>query len=130
MKDESQIQQEIQIAARYESTHLMRNNSGAFKDATGRLVRYGLGNISNTHSSQVKSSDLIGFKSVVITPDMVGKTVAIFTAVEVKDSTWKHNKKLDERERAQSAFIKWVKSLGGFAGFANSIDNLDDILRH
>ena len=73
MKDESTVSQEIQIAARYEGCTLFRNNSGACVDATGRLVRYGLGNISKKHSDKFKSADLIGITKVIITPDMVGK---------------------------------------------------------
>jgi ribosomal protein S19 len=128
-KDESTVQQEVQINARSYACTLMRNNSGAFKDSTGRVVRYGLGNISQKHQENIKSSDLIGITSVVITPDMVGKTVGIFTALEVKRSDWSPTKKLDKHEQAQMNFIKWVKSLGGIADFISSVDNLKDIFR-
>lgn len=107
---------------------LMRNNSGALLDATGRPVRYGLGNISKAHNDKIKSSDLIGFTKVVITPDMVGKTIAVFTAVEVKESTWNYQKKLDARELAQLNFIVWIRKNGGLAGFANAVDKLKSIL--
>jgi len=40
-----------------------------------RIVKYGL---------CVGSSDLIGWKTVTITPDMVGETRAIFVAIEAK----------------------------------------------
>ena len=129
MKEESEVQQDVQLAARYDNTHLMRNNCGAAKDQTGRVVRYGLGNISKKHQENMASSDLIGFKQVVITPDMVGKTVAIFTAVEVKKEAWNPDKKFDKRETAQNNFIQWVKSMGGLGGFANSVPMLKDILK-
>lgn len=127
---ESEIQQKIQIAARYQGCRLMRNNSGALKDETGRVVRYGLGNISKVQNAEIKSSDLIGITTIVITPDMVGKRIGVFTAIEVKKEEWNQNKKLDKREEAQLNFINWIKTLGGFAGFATSIDNIKDILRH
>jgi len=127
-KDESFVQQEIQIHAKSFDCNLMRNNSGAFKDDTGRLIRFGLGNISKAHSDQVKSSDLIGFTKVVITPDMVGKTVAIFTAIEVKKEAWTSDPN-DKREKAQNNFIKWIVNNGGYAGFANGIESLKRILR-
>jgi len=127
-KDESFVQQEIQIHAKNFDCNLMRNNSGAFKDDTGRLIRFGLGNISKAHSDQVKSSDLIGFTKVVITPDMVGKTVAIFTAIEVKKEAWTSDPN-DKREKAQNNFIKWIVNNGGYAGFANGIESLKRILR-
>ena len=53
---------------------LWRNNVGAAKLGR-RWVRFGLCK---------GSSDLIGFTEVRITPGMVGKTVAVFTACEVK----------------------------------------------
>lgn len=130
MKQESEVQQDIQIGARtYFTSFLMRNNSGALPDQTGRIVRFGLGNISKEHNKKSKSSDLIGITPVVITPDMVGKVIGVFTAIEVKDEAWNENKKLDEHEQAQKNFIDWVLSLGGYAGFANSVDKLTKIFR-
>lgn len=129
MKDEGTVQQEIQIQARYEDCHLMRNNSGACIDDTGRLVRYGLGNISKQHNDRIASSDLIGFTTIRITEEMVGKEVAVFTAVEVKKEAWNPEKKLDKREAAQAAFIKWVQIHGGIAGFCNSVDKLKELFR-
>jgi len=127
MSSESEVQQHIQIQARHFNCTLMRNNNGACKDATGRLIRFGLGHVSPNQPS--KSSDLIGITSIVITPDMVGKTVGIFTAIEVKAPDWKPTKKLDEHEIKQNNYLLWVKSLGGIASFANSVDNLNEIFR-
>jgi len=128
-KDEAQVQQEIQLHARGHHCHLMRNNSGALKDETGRLVRYGLGNVSKQHNDKIKSSDLIGYTKITITPEMVGLEIAVFTAVEVKKENWNEDKKFDKRETAQSNFINWVVMNGGFAGFANHIDKLVTIIR-
>jgi len=127
--NESTVQQFIQTEAMRYRCNLMRNNSGALLDSTGRPVRYGLGNISKEHNERIKSSDLVGITSIVITPDMVGKTIGVFTAVEVKEAAWNPDKKLDAREQAQLNFINWVKSLGGYAGFANGVDKLQNILR-
>ena len=127
---ESEIQQEVQIEARRLNTMLLRNNNGAFTDSTGRTVRYGLGNISKKHSETMKSSDLIGFRKMVVTPEMVGQTIAVFTAIEMKSEDWKSTKKLDEREIAQKNFIDLVKSWGGIASFCNSVDQLKTILGH
>ena len=129
IKDESEVQQELQIHGMHYGCNLMRNNSGALPDKHGTPVRFGLGNISKKHNKRIKSSDLIGITKIVITPEMVGQTLGVFTAVEVKDPDWNEEKKFDERENAQNNFINWVKSLGGFAGFANSIDKLENILR-
>lgn len=129
MKDESIVQQEIQLQARHHDCHLLRNNCGACVDETGRVIRYGLGNVSKQHQERIASSDLIGITQIVITPDMVGKTIGVFTAVEVKKEGWNPDKKLDKRERAQNNFIQWVKSLGGFASFCNDAEKVKENLR-
>jgi hypothetical protein len=55
------------------------------------------------------SSDLIGWMRVKITPEMVGKTVAIFLAVETKDNYGKPTAE-------QLHFINMVRADGGMAG--------------
>lgn len=127
MKDESTVSQEIQIQARHYDCTLMRNNAGACIDNTGRLVRYGLGNLSKKQTEVFASSDLIGITKITVTPEMVGRTLGIFTAVEVKKEAWKPEKKLDKRETAQFNFINWVKAQGGIAFFANNIDKLNEL---
>lgn len=124
---ESDVQQLIQIDAVNYNCILMRNNSGALKDIDGRVVRFGLGNISNKHSDKIKSSDLIGLTRITITPDMVGHTVAVFTAIEIKSPTWKSSP-TDKRERAQRAFTDWIKNCGGISGFANSVEAFRKIM--
>lgn len=56
----------------------------------------------------VGASDIIGLQSVTITPDMVGKTVAVFCAYEVKSGTGRATKE-------QANFIAFVRSRGGVA---------------
>jgi hypothetical protein len=110
--DEQRIQNQIRLDLGRGPVRLWRNNTGALKDAAGRLVRYGL---------CPGSSDLIGLRQVVVTPDMVGQTLAVFTAIEVKD-----------RGRAtaeQEAFLQAVATLGGMAGVARSVEDARDILR-
>jgi hypothetical protein len=85
---------------------LWRNNTGAIKDQTGRLVRFGLCK---------GSSDIIGITPVTITADMIGKRIGAFTAIEVKTPK---GKPTDE----QINFIQRVKDLGGFAGVARSVE--------
>lgn len=127
MKDESQVQQEVQIAAMHFGCTLMRNNSGAMVDNTGRLVRYGLGHVSP--KQEIKSSDLIGITKVTITQEMIGKTLGVFTALEVKKENWNPDKKLDEHEVKQNNFLQWVINNGGIASFVHKVDNLKEIFR-
>jgi hypothetical protein len=112
--DERRIQSEIQLAASAGGgpARLWRNNTGALKDAQGQLVRYGL---------CPGSSDLIGFRTITITPDMVGQRVAVFTAVEVKDR--------GRPTEQQQAFINLVQQAGGLAGIARSVPDALAILR-
>lgn len=126
VKNEAEIQQLIQIEGPHHNCILMRNNSGAMKDETGRLVRYGLGNVSP--NQKIKSSDLIGITTIVVSQDMVGKTIGVFTAIEVKAENWKASLN-DKRESGQRNFIEWVKSRGGIAGICNSLDSFRSILR-
>lgn len=127
MQSESEIQQLIQIDAVQWGSQLMRNNSGALKDQTGRIVRFGLANTSQKQNDRIKSSDLIGFTVVTITPEMVGQTIAVFTAVEVKEPNWKPSP-TDKREKAQKTFIQWILANGGLAGFAWDLPSFRRIL--
>lgn len=95
-------------------------------DQNGRPVRYGLCNESAIQNKNIKSSDLIGITPITITQEMVGQKIGVFTAIEVKKENWKF--KGDERENAQLNFITWIKSLGGRAGFASSIDDMKFII--
>ena len=67
------------------------------------------------------SSDLIGLRSVVITPEMVGKTIAQFVAPEVKTGSGR-------LEEAQPAFIRTVQQHGGLAGIVRSVEDMGRLL--
>jgi hypothetical protein len=70
------------------------------------------------------SGDLIGWKSVVVTPDMVGRRVAIFLSIENKNETG--GKISDDQER----WIRVVRQFGGIAGVARSIDDARKIVNN
>jgi hypothetical protein len=109
---ESHTLQSIRLALSHDDVRLFRNNVGVLKDSRGNFVTYGL---------CPGSSDLIGWKSVTITPDMVGKRIAQFVAVEVKSNT---GRPTDE----QRAFVLAVRQNGGRAGFARSVPEAREIL--
>jgi hypothetical protein len=81
-----------------------RNNSGELRTADGRVVRFGLGNVSRRLNDVLKSSDYIG-----IMED--GR----FLALEVKPEGWRYRG--TDHERAQLAFLRLVADRGGVAGF-------------
>jgi hypothetical protein len=78
---EQQIQQHIRIACSTGDTRLFRNNTGTLRDQHGRPVSFGLCK---------GSADLIGYRTITITPDMVGQQVAVFLSIEVKTPTGQH----------------------------------------
>lgn len=75
------------MAAR--AVRLYRNNRGSLPDRRGVPVRYGLANDSEQLGRVLKSGDLIGWEPRLVTPDMVGSVVAVFTSIEVKPNGWK-----------------------------------------
>lgn len=126
--NEDVVQQHARIEAAKYGCILLRNNSGVLEDKNGRPVRYGLANESSKQNESFKSSDLIGITPIVITPDMVGRTIGVFTAIEVKKEGWAF-KIGNKREVAQLAFINWVKKLGGIASFCSSGKDMDLIIK-
>jgi hypothetical protein len=111
---ETALQNKIRLEiGKLKDARLFRNNVGSAKTYDGRHIDFGL---------CVGSSDLIGFKSVTITPEMVGQNVAIFTAIEVKTPTGKVSK-------IQENFISMVKKHGGIAAVVRTIDDATDILK-
>lgn len=74
------------------------------------------------HCGLVKGSgDIIGWRSVEITPDMVGQRVAVFTSLEVKGPHGRGTKE-------QRAFVAAVRGAGGLSGFVRSLDEARSIL--
>jgi hypothetical protein len=107
MSSEQTIQQRIRLALSRGPVRLWRNNTGALRDQRGQLVRYGLCQ---------GSADLIGYRSITVTPEMVGTTIAQFAAVEVKAPTGRTTPE-------QEAFLRLVAEAGGVAGVARSVDD-------
>lgn len=133
-QNEAELEQQMKAFAIYDGCWLLRNNSGALprpldkngKKVDGRPIRFGLGNDSSDWNKKFKSSDEIGITVVTITPEMVGKKLGVFTAIEVKEPGWKYTGK--DREPAQLNFIEWVKARGGFAGFVSTPTGYKEII--
>ena len=109
---EHEIQQRIRLACGRGAVRLWRNNTGALVDQQGRFVRFGLCK---------GSSDLIGLRSVVVTPEMVGQRIAQFVALEIKAA---HGVVSPE----QRAFLQLVQALGGVAAVCRSIEQAQAVL--
>lgn len=121
-KPEARVQDEARLEASRLGWRLWRQNVGALKDETGRIVRYGLCNDTAVMNKRIKSSDLIGIRPIIITPDMVGTTLGQFVAREIKREGWKY--KGTEHEQAQFRFGEIVTSLGGDFKFWNGSGEL------
>jgi hypothetical protein len=67
------------------------------------------------------SSDLIGWKTIEITPEMVGKKIAVFTSIEGK----KHNGRISP---TQAVWIQNVKNAGGIAAVARTEQESEDVI--
>jgi hypothetical protein len=119
-KSEAEVQKNVRLEAIKKGARLWRNNVGALHTKRGDFVRYGLANESGKMNNQIKSADLIGIKPVIITMEMVGKTIGQFISREIKKSDWQFGKEKSKHndEMAQLAWIKLINSLGGDASFA------------
>ena len=115
-----------------------RNNTGVLKDERGTPVRYGLANESKDQNKIIKSSDIIGVTPTLITQEMVGYWLGVFTAMEIKPSGWrmptpiagrefKDQPEATQRALAQLKFHDIVRSACGYAGFVT--DPATDIPR-
>lgn len=69
------------------------------------------------------TSDLIGIVPVVITEDMVGKTLGVFGALEVK------RVRGGVATKKQRAFIASIRERGGLAGVASSVWSAIEVLK-
>ena len=116
---ETGVQRDIMLDMSVNGNRGFRNNNGVLQDRTGGYVKYGLGN---------GTSDIIGLTSIEITPEMVGKRVAIFTAMEVKkDEASKLRDDVNKKKKQQGKFIELVKKMGGIAGFVWTVQMSRDL---
>lgn len=92
---------------------IWRNNVGAYEYAPRKWVRYGLCN---------GSSDFIGLYSMVVTPEMVGRKVAVFFAPESKARG-------KDAEDHQEKWMKEIREAGGIAGVARNGEEADALIR-
>ena len=112
---ESRVQSNVRLLAAENDAKLWRNNVGVLTNEDGRPVRYGLANDSPALNKRLKSGDLIGWRRRLITPDMVGTTIAQFASRECKPAGWKFTG--TPREKAQAAWAQLVTIEGGDARF-------------
>jgi hypothetical protein len=106
--NEAYVQSFLRLQLGREGYKLWRNNVGVLKDKNGRPVRYGLANETPAMNRAFKSGDLVGWRPVLITPEMVGKLLAQFVSLEAKRP----------KGRVMEAQERWrdlVNAAGGYA---------------
>ena len=85
---------------------LWRNNVGSMEWAPGRWLRYGL---------CVGSADFIGLTTITVDQSMVGKKIAVFTALEAKAEN-------GVLSTDQERFLMAVKDAGGIASVVHDAE--------
>ena len=110
---EAGVQSAIRLAlGKYPGVKAFRNSVGQYRTEDGRVIRYGL---------LPGSGDLIGWRTVLITPDMVGRHIAQFMSIEVK--TPKGAVRPDQVLWAEN-----VRRAGGIAVIARSVEDVQFLL--
>lgn len=121
-KSEAWAQQQQRLKVAHGGAMSWRNNVGATPAKCKHCgekqqpIRYGLANDSAKLNKQIKSSDLILAIPRLITPAMVGLTIAQFGSIESKRPGWVYTGK--EQEPGQAAWLALIRKLGGFACFS------------
>jgi hypothetical protein len=107
---ERNIQTRILLATgKHPNIRLFRNNTGqgwqgqTQRDGAKLIITNPRPLMAGLHKG---SSDLIGWKTVEITPDMIGQHVAVFCAVEVKTGSGRTTAE-------QEQFLQAVRDAGG-----------------
>lgn len=113
--NETAIQQHIRLAlGKLRHVRMFRNNCGKLPDPrTGRWIEFGVGNPGG--------GDLLGWRTVTVTPEMVGQQVAQFVSLEVKTATGRVR---PEQERWRQV----VEQAGGVAAVVRSVEDAERAL--
>lgn len=126
---ERSLLNEILLQASKLGWRLFRNNTG--QGWVGKVQRFPMATSVPIYPTDVVirnakplnaglckgSSDLIGWKSVTITPEMVGQKIAVFVAIEAKYGTTATTKE-------QTIFIDNINKAGGYGKIVHGVNEL------
>lgn len=113
---ESSIQRAIRVRLSQLKCICLRYQVGVFYTAQGSVV----------HVGEKGVSDLISITPHTITQEDVGRTVGIFTALEVKDPRGSTAK---GRRETQGNFLRAVNRLGGLGAIVKSPEDAEAVTR-
>jgi hypothetical protein len=107
MSTEKQIQSQILLAlGSRPDVRLFRNHVGGVRGEDGRWHDFGLAK---------GSADLIGWQSIEVTPEMVGRRLAVLVSIEVKGPGGRVRPE-------QKNWAEQVARVGGVAVIARSVE--------
>lgn len=124
---EANIMRTIQIAlGKITNLRIFRNNVGT--GWVGKSIRNKnnviVENARPIHAGLCEgSSDLIGWTTLTVTPEMVGKKIAIFTALEVKTESGRPTKH-------QINFINVVNNMGGIGAIVRNEQEAKQVIQN
>lgn len=108
---------QILLACSHGATRLFRNNNG--RGWVGKSIHHPDGTVVIKHARplhaglQTGSGDLIGWTTIVVTPEMVGRRIAVFTSLEAKAGR-------DTLDDDQEQWLSQVNAAGGIAAEVRS----------
>ena len=111
MRTEHEIQSDIRSLSRG-NIRLFRNSSGVCK-CRGATISYGIPGRGG--------ADLLGWTTVTIGPEHIGRRLAIFTSLEVKAAKGRATPE-------QNTWTAAVTAAGGIAGIAHSKNEAEQII--
>lgn len=125
-RSESAVQNEIRLALSKAGVLNFRNNTGQAWQGS-KTIRQPNGDLLIKNPRPVNfglhkgSSDIIGLKPVTITEDMVGQTLGVFVAIEVKAGKGKPTV-------PQQVFLKCISEHGGLSGVVWNINEALEVV--
>lgn len=130
MTPEGKASLNVRLAANALGCRLYKNNSGVAYDASNRPVFFGLGNEGKKDDESIRTPDWVGWMTVTITPDMVGKKIPIFAAIDAKKLGFsrKTSYPVGTREYGQNKFFELVTGVNGVAGFATNAQDVKQLV--
>ena len=126
---ELELQTRIRIALGRAAPHARLFRNAVAQAWTGRLLSADQGIVTLARAQRIQaglapgSADLVGWTSIEVTPDMVGRRIAIFTSAEVKTTRGRV-------EEGQEHWLRVVAEAGGLSGVVRSEDDALQLVTH